>query len=326
MNMVTTQFNFLKSTTAITTHIKVIDEYNFINRYVHIANRIIMKYCVYLTIYRGSKLPPFYIGSTSVLKIDNGYHGSVSSKKYKHIYQNELKNNPDSFKTVIISKFKSRAEALIKERILQIYLNVVKSPMYFNMSIASPNGFAGMDVKGENNPNYGSKMSIESKEILSKCRKGMAIVYIPELDKTMTVSINDLRYLSGEIHGVRKGCKTKLADYSTGKIVAKDSMGNIIHIECSDPRYLSGELVHHTKGMKTVYIKITNEKIRINMNDFDPSIHSNLKMKIIHVKDKDGNSLMVLKDDPKFISGEYVIFSKGRVTVKDKSGNISRVI
>jgi hypothetical protein len=38
-------------------------------------------YCVYLTIYKGNNLPPFYIGSTSIDKIDGGYHGSVMSEE-----------------------------------------------------------------------------------------------------------------------------------------------------------------------------------------------------------------------------------------------------
>jgi len=36
---------------------------------------------VYITNYKGTKLSPWYIGSTSKNKITNGYNGSVSSKK-----------------------------------------------------------------------------------------------------------------------------------------------------------------------------------------------------------------------------------------------------
>ena len=60
-------------------------------------------YCTYLTIYKGNKLPPFYIGSTSVDKINTGYHGTVSSKKYKDIYKQELITNPQIFKTKILT-------------------------------------------------------------------------------------------------------------------------------------------------------------------------------------------------------------------------------
>lgn len=42
-------------------------------------------YCTYLTIYSGSKLPPFYMGSSSLKRIQAGYKGSVKSKLYKNI-------------------------------------------------------------------------------------------------------------------------------------------------------------------------------------------------------------------------------------------------
>lgn len=48
-----------------------------------------MEYCVYVTTYLGKKLPPFYIGSTSVDNLKNGYKGSVMSKKYKNIWKGE---------------------------------------------------------------------------------------------------------------------------------------------------------------------------------------------------------------------------------------------
>lgn len=44
-------------------------------------------YCTYVTFYSGNKLPPFYIGSTSVDKIEKGYRGSVKSKRWKQIYE-----------------------------------------------------------------------------------------------------------------------------------------------------------------------------------------------------------------------------------------------
>lgn len=44
------------------------------------------QYCVYHTTYIGNKLPPNYIGSTSVEKIKKGYYGSVKSKSYKSIW------------------------------------------------------------------------------------------------------------------------------------------------------------------------------------------------------------------------------------------------
>ena len=118
-------------------------------------------YVTYLTTYRGNKLPPFYIGSTSIDKINIGYRGSVVSKKYKSIWKQELKNNPHLFKTKIISKHGTRQEALDKEYNLQIKLNVMKSTMYINMSVASPNGYFGMNVSGENHPMFGKQYTKE---------------------------------------------------------------------------------------------------------------------------------------------------------------------
>lgn len=40
------------------------------------------------------------------------------------------------------------------------------------MSIAAPDGFFGMDVSGENNPNFGKRWNVIQKEKMSKSRKG----------------------------------------------------------------------------------------------------------------------------------------------------------
>ena len=49
-----------------------------------------MEYCTYLTTYKGTKMPMFYIGRSNVKNVQNGYHGSVSSKLYKQIWLEEL--------------------------------------------------------------------------------------------------------------------------------------------------------------------------------------------------------------------------------------------
>ena len=142
-------------------------------------------YCTYITIYSGNKLPPFYIGSTSIKKINSGYIGSVSSNEFKKIWDVEAKINSHLFKTKIITYHKTRKEATEKELFFQIKLNVVKSPLYINKSLAKPNGFFGMDVNGENNPRFGhswgdnhpkgmlgKKHSEKTKEKMKLDRKG----------------------------------------------------------------------------------------------------------------------------------------------------------
>lgn len=128
-------------------------------------------FVTYLTIYSGNKLPPFYIGSSSEEKVlTKKYHGSVESKKYKSIWNSEIKNNPHLFKTFIISKHKTREEATEKELSFQTKLGVVKSSLYINLSTARPNGFFGMDVSGKNNPMYNP--SNEMRKLLSDKAKG----------------------------------------------------------------------------------------------------------------------------------------------------------
>jgi hypothetical protein len=95
------------------------------------------KFCVYLTTYLGNKLPMFYIGSTSLTKYQNGYLGSVSSKKYKNVWRNEIQQNPQLFKTKIIKIYDTRKEAFDKEEKLQKQLNVIRNPLYINMSFAN---------------------------------------------------------------------------------------------------------------------------------------------------------------------------------------------
>jgi hypothetical protein len=109
----------------------------------------------------------FYIGSSSIKKVENGYFGSVSSKKYKNIFLKEKKNNPSLFKIRIISIHKTRKDALIKENSLQKQLNVVSSPMYINQSYATE---FGMPNVGQNNGFYGKKHTKQTKSKLSKPR------------------------------------------------------------------------------------------------------------------------------------------------------------
>ena len=45
----------------------------------------------------------------------------------------------------------------------------------------------------------------------------------------------------------------------------------------------------------------------------------------VTVRDKDGKTFHVSKDDPRFLSGELVPISKGQATVRDKDGNIFNV-
>lgn len=144
------------------------------------------QYCVYLTVYYGNKLPPFYIGSTLVKYIKQNYHGSIKSKKYKEIYKKELLENKNLFKTFIIKKYYSRKYAMFKEKKMQEKLNVVRSELYMNMSIAKDFGWFGMKVKGVCNPVYGKRWKKTSEQIENSRLASIKAFNKPEYKEKMS--------------------------------------------------------------------------------------------------------------------------------------------
>lgn len=104
-------------------------------------------YGTYITIYSGNKLPPFYIGYSKIANIESGYKGSVSSKKYKSIWKDEIKNNKHLFRTIVIKRFNLEKEALAHEKYLQTFLNVIHNPLYTNLAISNEKFFSYRNVK-----------------------------------------------------------------------------------------------------------------------------------------------------------------------------------
>jgi len=97
-------------------------------------------YCTYLTVYRGNKMPPFYIGYARKSRLDKGYRGSVSSKQYKEIWKTELAQNPHLFRTFVIGQHATKDEAIKRERYFHLRLNVL-GDMYINQSITTDTFF-----------------------------------------------------------------------------------------------------------------------------------------------------------------------------------------
>jgi hypothetical protein len=125
------------------------------------------KYCTYLTIYYGSLLPRRYVGSSSVDKVNNGYNGSVKSKKWAKIFIDEQKRNKHLFKTRILSFHETRKDAIEYELELHKKYNVTLDETFMNQSLAAPNGFFGRNVSGENNPMFGKIHPNRGKQINS---------------------------------------------------------------------------------------------------------------------------------------------------------------
>ena len=113
-----------------------------------------MIYCTYLTIYRGTKMPMFYIGRSNVKSVQNGYKGSVSSKLYKQIWLDEIEQNPHLFETKILTTHATQKEAADQEEYFHKKYQVHKNPLYINQATAA--GTFHADIRGKKNPFYGT--------------------------------------------------------------------------------------------------------------------------------------------------------------------------
>lgn len=120
-------------------------------------------------------MPPFYIGYVRLSRILKGYRGSVSSKKYKDIWNSELYNNPQLFKTKIISTHQTKEEAMEKENYFHRKLNVL-GEMYINESISHKSFFVTNRTKEHTEAIIDSRKgyfhSEETKEKISKSKLG----------------------------------------------------------------------------------------------------------------------------------------------------------
>lgn len=238
-------------------------------------------YCVYLTAYSGNKPPPFYIGSTSVSKIEKGYKGSVLSKKYGTIWNEEIKQNPHLFKTKIISFHKDRKEATLKEHYLQSKLKVVKSEMYINLSVAAKNGFFGMDVSRENNPNYNKKWNEKQRKRASEY---MINYYKQNPDK------------------IRIPPPQKLENnprWQDGKTTYRDKYGNTVFTSKNDSRVINKELLG--VGTNVEKSNLTKSK-NPNLKKYEFIIIETPSKEIIKLEWNEYNSFMVKHKLNNFIS------------------------
>lgn len=125
-------------------------------------------FCVYLTTYNGNLMPKFYIGSSSVERIENKkYRGSVRSEKYRDIWKNEIKNNFHLFSIEILARFNTREEAIADELKRQIEVDARNNPLYINGAHANANGCFGTGA--ENHPFFGLTKET-SKAIAKACK------------------------------------------------------------------------------------------------------------------------------------------------------------
>lgn len=138
-----------------------------------------MSFCVYITIYRGALLPPFYIGYSSLHKVQQGYQGSVASAEYKNIWRQERRTHPYLFETRIISLHETRQKAFDKECLIQHYLKAHMNPLYINRNIGGkhfyrPGTFKHSEAtkKAASLRGIGRRLTQEAKDKISKANSG----------------------------------------------------------------------------------------------------------------------------------------------------------
>lgn len=208
-------------------------------------------YIVYFTIYDGDKLPPFYIGSTSIAKHKAGYHGTVLSKAYKEIYNSELKMNPHLFDSCIVSEHATREEATKAERLLQLKVDAANNPMYMNKAIAAPKGFFGLSLPKEEHPLYGSHNG-----------KGHIHSYNPE-----TLEQSFLPYIpEGNVKG--RSPEYKASSHNKGRKWYNNGKEKKMFVPGTEPEgWLKGNLINETH----------RNKISETLRNLDPSIKDKVR-------------------------------------------------
>lgn len=254
-------------------------------------------YCVYLTTYIGNKLPMFYIGHTSVENINNGYRGSVASRRYHKIWRQELFNNPHLFKTKILCTFDTKKEAAQKESSLQQKLNVVPHPMYINMTDGTTPVWKYANTERDH--------YLKNTKRYINTITGKLVCLTPDNVKPHHVIDTSKQGMVAAFN-----TKTKSTEYVP-----------------SDEFVLNRDLVGVVHGKCTVTVKSTGQKIRITTNEYDRNIYLHTTTNMVCVFDVvDGIAKHVDKEEYRANRSRYIHSSENKTVVLDmKTGKFCSI-
>lgn len=167
-----------------------------------------------------------------------------------------------------------------------------------------------------------------------------------QFGNTMSVSVDDELYLSGELIPASTGyvsmqdaltgesvyvevddprINVTLFHHALGMVYAKKSQGEGIYCSITDERYTSGEY-KHTLQTGIQLISPLGEMLVYprDKEDLYPGYKRNLEGTVF-VKDSNGTVLRVSTTDQRFLSGELKALTSDRVTVVDDTGKIFTV-
>lgn len=277
------------------------------------------EFVTYLVTYSGTLLPKYYIGSTSKTKIENGYLGSIGSKKWKSIFKSEVKNNRYLFDIVIVDEYNSRLEALEAEYELQLKLNVVKSPEFYNESYACVNGFFGRECSGVASSRYGNGSNYDMwvRKFGIEIADEKLVIAKKHLSETCAGKLNGMYGRKDEVVAIdiTTGVKCRvtrdefesnhnLKGHSIGMMgVIEISTGKLVNISKDEFYKNKAKYRHGNEG--TIHSIETREKL------------SKMRVNMTTIKDWDGNFYRVNMYDERCTMDGYGNASSSRWMITD---------
>lgn len=241
----------------------------------------------------------FYYGIHSTNNLDDGYMGSgtrIKAAVKKYGVENFTKEIIKFFPT--LKELSDYEQQIIDELLLndpKCY-NLVKGGYFLDGDAIVKRKNSYNKIKhqsGENNSQYG------------KC-------WITKDDKSKMVKTDEPEKYLGEgwIKGRVIENKKNIVIANRGRRhMWKDGKATLVY-ECDVEKYINdGWVIGRVDP---------NTKFKPSMTK-EESIHNATQH--VKVRDNDGNIFVVKRDDPRYLSGELVYFSKGMINVIDKCGN-----
>ena len=246
---------------------------------------------------RSSKIEP---------KFDLGRKYFSSSKNKNFL--NDQKQNPQNYKYKVIRCFSSCEKALLFEIKLHNKFNVARNPNFYNSAQQTTTKFSTQKLFAAIS-DTGEIIMVSKEDELFKSGKVKALskgkcsgtVVVKDKDNNkFRVSVDDPRYISGELVHICTGVKH--SDLSN-KLKSEKLKNRVVSEETrkKQSEKLKNRVVSEETRKKQSEIRkkrITKEETRIKI--------SNALKGTTLMKDKQGNIFRGRIDDPRFISGEWV--------------------